>query len=62
MRVMLYESSTSNHSTYDNVSSVVMLEDGTYQLIMTDEEMSQTVTRTGSWENKVLIEKAQVST
>ena len=61
MRVMLYESNSSNHSTYEDVSSVVMLEDGTYQLIMTDEEMSQTVTRTGTWDNKVVIEKAQVS-
>lgn len=61
MRVMLYESNSSNHTTYENVSSVVMLEDGTYQLIMTDEEMSQTVTRTGTWDNRVVIEKAQVS-
>lgn len=61
MRVMLYESGSSNHTTYENVKSVVMLDDGTYQLIMEDSEMSQTITRTGTWQNKVVAEKAQVT-
>ena len=61
MRVMLYESDSSNHTTYENVISVVMLDDGTYQLIMEDSEMLQTITRTGTWQNRVIAEKAQVS-
>lgn len=61
MRVMLYETDSTNHTTYENVKSVVMLDDGTYQLIMEDAEMSQTVTRTGTWQNRVIAEKPQVS-
>jgi len=38
-----------------------MLDDGTYQLIMEDAEMSQTITRTGTWQNRVIAEKPQVS-
>ena len=61
MRVMLYESNSGNHTTYENVKSAVMLDDGTYQLIMEDAEMSQTITRTGTWQNRVIAEKPQVS-
>lgn len=61
MRVMLYESGSTNHTTYENVKSVVMLDDGTYQLIIEDAEMSQAVTRTGTWQNRVIAEKPQVS-
>lgn len=61
MRVMLYESGSTNHTTYDNVKSVVMLDDGTYQIIMQDSEMSQTITRTGTWQNRLIAEKDEVS-
>ena len=61
MRVMLYESGSTNHTTYDNVKSVVMLDDGTYQIIMQDSEMSQTITLTGTWQNRLIAEKDEVS-
>lgn len=61
MRVMLYETDSTNHTTYENVKSVVMMDDGSYQLIMDDAEMSQTVTRTGTWQNRVIAEKQRVS-
>lgn len=59
MRVMLYEESSTNHETYDNVKSVVLNSDGSYQFIYADTTMSQNVQVQGKWVNKILVEKPQ---
>lgn len=60
MRVMLYETSSPNHETYDNVKSVVLNEDGSYNFIYSDTTMSQNINVQGKWDNKILIEKPEV--
>ncbi|MBO5960919.1 MAG: hypothetical protein J6P99_03695 [Paludibacteraceae bacterium] len=59
MRVMLYEHSSVNHETYENVKSVVVNEDGSYQFVYSDSTMSQNVTIQGKWPDKIVVEKPE---
>jgi len=60
MRVMLYESDSTNHETYI-AKSVVLSEDGTYQFITHDDTTGQTIVRSGKWDNRVVVDKEQAT-
>ena len=60
MRVMLYESDSTNHETFI-AKSVVLTEDGTYQFTSYDAENGQTIMRSGKWDNRIVVDKEQAT-
>jgi len=60
MRIMLYESDSINHETYI-AKTVVLSEDGTYQFIAHDSTTDQIITRSGKWDNRVVVDKEQAT-